>query len=99
MNRTFVVEPEAEAEIVRAAEWYNERNPVARLGFLIAIDKIFDLIQRNPEQYQVIYCEARRALVDGYPYSVLYTVDSTHIIVVSCVHTSRDPSTWRERVR
>jgi toxin ParE1/3/4 len=99
MARTFVVEPEAEAEIGKIADWYNQRNPVARLGFFNAIDSAFDLIRRNPEQYQIVYREMLRALVDGYPYALFYTVNENQIVVVSCFHTSRDPAAWHERLR
>jgi plasmid stabilization system protein ParE len=99
MNRTLVVEPEAEVEIAEAAIWYDQQNPAARVSFFRAIDRALDAILENPQQYQIVYREARRALVDGYPYVLYYTASESQVIVISCFHTSRDPKTWRERLR
>jgi plasmid stabilization system protein ParE len=62
MSRLLVLEPEAEAEIFNTAGWYEQRNPAACAAFLRAIDRALRLIQDHPEQYQVVYREARRAL-------------------------------------
>jgi plasmid stabilization system protein ParE len=96
MSRLLVLEPEAEAEIFNAAEWYEKRNPVACAAFLRAIDRTIFLIQDHTEQYQVVYHETRRALVDGFPYAIFYKVTDREIIIVSCFHTSRNPSAWRD---
>ena len=95
MNRTLVVGPEAEAEIDQAAEWYYQHNQVAAAGFRIAVDRALDFIGEHPEQYQIVYHQTRRVMVDGYPYALFYTVTETQVIVVSCFHTARDPNAWR----
>ena len=95
MSRTLVVEPEAEAEIDQVANWYHQHNQVAAIGFRDATDKAIDSIREHPEQYQIVYHQTRRALVDGYPYALFYAVTQTQVIVVSCFHTARDPKTWR----
>jgi plasmid stabilization system protein ParE len=70
MSRPLVIEPEAEAEIVEIADWYNRRNPAARVAFSRAVDRALDFIRQHPEQYQIVYRQVRRALVDGFPYSL-----------------------------
>ena len=99
MSRTLVVEPEAGAEIVQSANWYEQRNPVARRRFLAAIDWALHLIEERPERYQIVYRDVRRALVDGFPYAIFYRVADTEIIIVSCFHTSRSPKIWRDRLQ
>jgi plasmid stabilization system protein ParE len=99
MTRELVIEPEAEAEIIESADWYEARNPEARTGFLNALDRTLDYILERPEQYQVVYRETRRAVLDGYPFAVFYKVTDSQIIIVSCFHTSRDPKAWRDRLR
>jgi plasmid stabilization system protein ParE len=54
MTRELVIEPEAEAEIIESADWYEARNPEARTGFLNALDRTLDYILERPEQYQVV---------------------------------------------
>ena len=99
MSRLLVLEPEAEAEIFNTAGWYEQRNPAACAAFLRAIDRALRLIQDHPEQYQVVYREARRALVDGFPYALFFKLTDREIIIVSCFHTSRNPRAWRGRLR
>jgi plasmid stabilization system protein ParE len=99
MSRVLVIEPEAEAEIAESADWYEERNPVARTGFLSALDRSLHLIRERPEQYQIVHRQTRRALLDGYPYALFYKVTESQIIIVSCFHTSRNPKSWRDRLR
>ena len=99
MNRTLIVEPEAEAEIAEAADWYYRNGQAVRTGFLAAVNKALGFIEENPEQYQTVYRQARRAPLDGYPYAFFYKVAGSQVIVVSCFHTSRDPNVWRERLR
>jgi plasmid stabilization system protein ParE len=95
MNRTLSVTPEAEAEIDQAADWYLRQSYRAAEGFRDAVDGALETIGINPEQYQIVYRETRRVLLDGYPYALFYIVTETRVSVVSCFHTSRDPSLWR----
>jgi plasmid stabilization system protein ParE len=99
MSRTLVVEPEVEAEIAESANWYEQRNPVARRRFLAAVDWALHLIEEGPEHYQTVYRDVRRALVDGFPYAIFCKVTDTEIIVVSCFHTARNPNVWRDRLQ
>ena len=95
MKRTLVVAPEAEAEINQAKEWYLGQSWLAAARFRDAVDLALEMIERNPEQYQVVYRQTRRVLVDEFPYAVFYTVTETLVTVVSCFHTARDPKLWR----
>ncbi len=95
MSRALVVVPEAEAEIEKAVDWYCRHNWTAAVGFRFAVDRALDFICERPEQYQVVYRQTRRVLVDGYPYALFYTVTSVQVTVVSCFHTARDPDLWR----
>ena len=91
MNRTLVVEPEGEAEIARAAAWYDLRNPSVRVGFLQAVDRALAFIRENPSQYQIVYRNTRRAVLRRYPYS--------EVIVVACLDTRRAPEHLEGRAR
>jgi len=94
MSRTFVVEPEAEAEINQAADWYESHNATARTNLLSALARAVDFILENPEQYQIAYGRTRRAIVHGFPYALFYVVTDSDVILLACVHTARNPSLW-----
>jgi toxin ParE1/3/4 len=95
MKRTLVVATEAEAEINQAKEWYLRQSWLAAARFREAVDLALETVERNPEQYQVVYRQTRRVLVNEFPYALFYTATETLVTVVSCFHTARDPKLWR----
>ena len=66
--------------------------------FLEAVQQTLDQLLANPEAHMVIHRETRRALVPRrFPYGVFYRVYGETLVVVACMHASRDPQRWRER--
>ena len=99
MSRTLTIEPEAEAEIAGAADWYNERSKAVRETFIRAIDSALALIRKHPEQYQVVSGEIRRVMIRGFPYALFYYAFEREVNVMACFHCSRDPKQWQDRRR
>jgi plasmid stabilization system protein ParE len=62
--------------------------------FLSAINAAFDAIERYPETFSRVHGEVRRALVTRFPYAVFYRVESKRVIVLTVLHTARDPKLW-----
>ena len=42
--------------------------------------------------------DTRRVLVDGFPFSIVYKVEKTGIVVHAVAHLSRKPAYWLERL-
>lgn len=63
-------------------------------GFLAAIDSVFDAIERYPQMFAQVHGEVRRALVSRFPYAVFYRVESRRVVVLTVLHTARDPRVW-----
>jgi plasmid stabilization system protein ParE len=95
MNHSLVVTAEAEAEIEQAEEWYLRQSERAAARFRETIDVALETISFNPEQYQIVYRDTRRVMLDDYPYALFYTVAGTQVTVISCFHMARDPKLWR----
>ena len=97
MRPRFFVEPEAEADLSEAFQWYESR--VAGLGgeFTRAVRALFVMIDRNPEQFGRVQGEIRRALVRRFPYAIYYVFDPEQISVIACVHTRGHPRRWQSR--
>ncbi len=98
MNRALIVEPEAEAEIAEARNWYDLRSPGLGAEFVGAVDTTLAAIRQNPFQYQPVWGHFRRAGLRRFPYGLIYIVPDRQIIVVSCFHGRRNPKVWRERI-
>lgn len=94
---TVIYRPEAAADIVEAATWYERQRAGLREEFLAAVGETVDRISEQPMQYAVIYRETRRALVRRFPYGVFYRLLDQHVVVLACFHTSRNPRMWRAR--
>lgn len=99
MTRKLVLRPDAEAEITEAVIWYNDRSASVRDNFLDEVDAALERIRRNPDQYQRVYGQARRAMLGRFPYALIYIVSENESTVVACFHGSRNPRVLRERLK
>ena len=93
-----IIRPDAEADLLVAAEWYSSRAPGLGAEFLRAADVCFGLIQRHPEGFQVVGGEARRARLRRFPFSVFYVPTPAHIAILAVLHVRRDPREWQGRL-
>ena len=83
MSRRFLVRPQAEFEIVEAAEWYAQRAPGLGGEFVRVVDAALAAVERNPLQYPLVDPPVRRAVLRRFPYSILFTADDDEILVLS----------------
>ncbi len=60
-------------------------------------DKLQSICER-PESFGFARKPVRGAMVDGFPYLLLFRVASTSIYVAGLYHASSDPSRWLDRV-
>jgi hypothetical protein len=42
--------------------------------------------------------EARRVLLRRFPYAVIYEVHGPDVVILACMHFSRDPESWERRL-
>ncbi|MHB8876336.1 MAG: hypothetical protein ACYC8T_21800 [Myxococcaceae bacterium] len=101
MSRRIRVEPEAEAELLAAAEWYEEQE--AGLGF--------DLLEEARSAYQRIadgdagtpvagtQTAARRVPISRFPLWIVFTEYGSDVVIVAYAHERRRPGYWLARVR
>lgn len=95
MSHAIVLRPRAEKAIDRAAGWYEARNPRASRTFLDAIDAALEKVADNPHQFPLIKRNLHRTIVTGFPYSLLFRMTETEVVVTTCVHFRRHPRHWR----
>lgn len=94
----LIYHPEAETELVEAAQFYERR--VTALGgqFLDAVDRAVKAIQEAPDQWGVIEADVRHYLMPRFPYAIYYRVLSDHIRILAFKHHSRQPDYWHYRL-
>jgi toxin ParE1/3/4 len=94
----LLVRPEAEIEVQEAAQWYEAHERGLGREFLRAFRAAMAPLRRNPLLYQRIEVEARRVLLRRFPYSVIYEIHGSDVVILACMHCARDPQEWERRV-
>lgn len=87
----------ARAELIDAQDWYEGEATGLGRRFRAAIDAVVDRMSANPRQFPVVFKNVRRALLRRFPYSLFFVVEDQALIVIACLHASRDPSPWQRR--
>lgn len=97
MSLPIVLLPEAQAELDAAVDWYEQQAGLG-VALIATIQEALAQIADHPRLYAVIYHDARRASVRRFPYSIIYRVERTRVVVIAVIHNRRDPSVWQQRV-
>ena len=102
MTRSLHLETEAIAEVIEAARWYEQQRPGLGQVVRLAIEAALEHVLKYPGSGGRIPGleddeQARRHLVEGFPYAVIYTERPGVVRVVAVAHTHRRPGYWQDR--
>lgn len=95
---TFRFHPAALAELQNAAEYYEQQLPLLGLRFVESVENTIQRITQQPNSYAVLADDVRRCLTKSFPYAVLYTQESNHILIIAVMHCHRRPNYWLQRL-
>ena len=98
MTWSLTIEPEAEADLVRAKAWYDDQTPGWGSVFLDQAEKTFALIVSQPRLFPVVRRRTRIVTVDRFSYGILYRIDGDRINVLAVYHLRSDLKSWQERL-
>jgi plasmid stabilization system protein ParE len=88
----------ASEELTAAVQWYERQRPGLGGELFDAILGTIDRISETPEagsSFRTL--EARRMLVAGFPYQVVYRISADEIRILAFAHLRRRPGFWRHR--
>ena len=94
MPVTVVYRRKVGRDLGAAFSYYEQQTRGLGEQFLLAVNSVFDAIERYPEMFAPIHGEVRRALVSRFPYAVFYRVEPLQAVVLAVLHTARDPKLW-----
>ena len=99
MTRPVRSSEPASDEFSEAVRWYEARRPGLGGEFFDEVGAILTRIEANPEIGASISADGqtRRALVDRFPYQVVYRLKPTEIVIVAIAHVKRRPGYWKNR--
>jgi plasmid stabilization system protein ParE len=97
MNPEFL--PEADEEFREAIRYYQNEAPGVGLKFLAEVRRGVTFITENPFAAVAVGSGIRRKVLNHFPYSLLYAVESELVVIVAVAHQKRRPRYWRSRLK
>ena len=84
-------------EYQEAIDFYNLQSE--RLGdkFIIEIDKTITIIKNYPQSFSDYTKHTRKAVVNIFPYNLIYTIYKNYIEILAIAHQHRKPNYWLNR--
>jgi plasmid stabilization system protein ParE len=90
--------PDAESELIEAAQYYERRVTTLGVRFLDEADRAVSLILDAPTRWNIIEEDVRRYLMSRFPYAIYYRALSDQVRILAFKHHSRHPDYWRHRI-
>ncbi|HRT29062.1 MAG TPA: type II toxin-antitoxin system RelE/ParE family toxin [Kiritimatiellia bacterium] len=95
--KTVKFHPCAEAEMVKAATYYETQQSGLGKRFLAAVQEAVNRIVINPHLYPIVELDVRRCFTKTFPFGVLFRERSDMFVVMAVMHLHRDPDYWKTR--
>ena len=89
--------PEAEQEYLTTLGWYRERSINAASKFEAAFAQAIARIQEAPERWPKSFRSCRKYTLHQFPFSIIYRVSSSRLLVLAVAHGHRRPRYWKSR--
>jgi hypothetical protein len=89
---------EAASDLERAAIWYDSQRSNLGDEFAGAARSLLKRIEENPLQFPVVYKDARRALLNRFPFAIYFRLTEDRGLVVAVMDLRRKASRWKGRI-
>jgi plasmid stabilization system protein ParE len=93
-----IFHPEAHAEMIEQARYYENRSEGLGTDFLDAVEEAARRIAQSPQTGPTERVNVRKRLVSGFPFTILYEVQPDRVYIAAVMHQHRRPGYWRTRV-
>jgi plasmid stabilization system protein ParE len=90
--------PDAEAELVEAARFYEGRSPGLGDRFLGEFDAAITEIQASPGLWPAVEGDLRCHTMRRFPFGIYYRIQGDELRILVVKHHSRHPEYWRYRL-
>jgi toxin ParE1/3/4 len=97
--RQVVFRQQARRELDQASDWYEKERVGLGVEFLAEIQILIDRITSNPEQFQTLHRDVRKAVARRFPYCVYFRERERNIVVLAVFHGSRKPSMVEQQTK
>lgn len=90
--------PEALAEYESSVEYYESVQVGLGARFIGSVEAALDSILESPTTWPFLNSDIRRRLTRVFPYAVLYSIESDHVLIVAIMQCHQNPGYWQSRV-
>jgi len=90
---------EAEAELVKAAAYLERERSGYGDRFIAAFESARELVVAHPRLGRPQPFDVRAWSIQGFSYSIVYTLDGDDVFIIAVAHHRRRPGYWRSRLR
>ena len=97
MNIDFLIP--AEDEFLDAITYYNNQSEGLGFEFAAEVKKTIERVIQYPNAWFSLSKRTRRSRAKRFPYGVIYQVRGETILIVAIMHLSRDPQSWKSRLK
>lgn len=96
--RVLVIDDEAEADVLRAAIYYEDRRKGLGQRFVEYFMRGTESIEKFPASYAARHHDYRFFHLDEFPFSIVYSFDDREIYILAVKDDRRDPDEWKKRI-
>ena len=91
--------PPAKAELVEAISFYNKQSEGLGYEFAAEVKKTLERIIQYPDAWFKLSKRTSRCRTNRFPYGLIYQIREQSLLIVAVMHLSRDPKTWKSRLK
>jgi plasmid stabilization system protein ParE len=91
--------PPAKAELTDAISYYNMQSEGLGYEFAAEVKRTLERIVQYPDAWFKLSKRTRRCRTNRFPYGVIYQVRKETLLIVAVMHLSREPETWKSRLK
>jgi plasmid stabilization system protein ParE len=85
--------------MIDSARYYEELLAGFGSDFLTAVAQTTSRITQFPEAGPVGTANIRKRLVSGFPFTILYEVQTDRVFIAAVMHQNRRPGYWTQRLQ
>jgi len=91
--------PPARAELTDAISYYNKQSEGLGYEFTAEVKRTLERIVQYPDAWFKLSKRTRRCRTNRFPYGVIYQVRRETLLIVAVMHLSKEPETWKSRLK
>jgi toxin ParE1/3/4 len=88
----------ANLELDEAIRYYDHQLPGLGFRFFQETSAAIERIRLMPKAWTKVSERTRRCILKGFPYALLFVVETKEIIITAVAHLHRDPEHYKDRI-